>query len=105
MNGNPAYHAIGLAAATLLLLPLPVAILAGWTSPRLPSRAAVIPYAWALLCLYANALLNAMPRMLDAATGVVTACTAAGFAFSAAAVGCLIRAVWLSRRPTTRTEV
>uniref|UniRef100_A0AAU2K1P2 Uncharacterized protein n=1 Tax=Streptomyces sp. NBC_00049 TaxID=2903617 RepID=A0AAU2K1P2_9ACTN len=47
MNGNPAHHAIALAAATLLLLPFPVAIIAGWTPPKLPSRAAALPCAWA----------------------------------------------------------
>ncbi|MFG2875690.1 hypothetical protein ACGFYU_11905 [Streptomyces sp. NPDC048337] len=37
MNGNAAHHAIALAAATLLLLPLPVLVLAGWTPrPRNP---------------------------------------------------------------------
>lgn len=97
MNGNPAYHAVALATATVLLLPLPLAILAGWRLPRLPSRALAVPYAWALLCLYALAPLNAVPRMLDAPTSVVTACTAAALAFSAAAVACLIRAVWVSR--------
>lgn len=90
--------------ATLLLLPFPVAILAGWTPSKLPSGAAVVPYAWALLFLYALAPLNAVPRMLDAPASVVLACTAAGLLFSVAAVACLVRAVWFSRRPT-RTGV
>ncbi|MFK0222312.1 hypothetical protein ACIQWN_29485 [Streptomyces vinaceus] len=101
MNGNPVYHAIALAAATLFLLPLPVLILGGWTPGRFPSRAAARSYAYALLCLYALAPLNAVPRMLDASAGVVTACTAAGLAFSGAAVVCLVRVSWTGRRGTT----
>ncbi|MEV6954561.1 hypothetical protein [Streptomyces sp. NPDC051183] len=104
MNGNPAYHALALAAATLLILPVPVAMLAGWTPPRLPSRAAVRPYAYALLCLYALAPLNAIPRMVGAPAQVVTACTAAGLAFSGAAVAFVVRSVWVSRRPAVGTE-
>ncbi|MCX5406579.1 hypothetical protein OHA37_22230 [Streptomyces sp. NBC_00335] len=100
MNGNPAYHAIALAAATLLALPVPVAILAGWTPPKWPTRAAAVSCAWALLCIYALAPLNAIPRILDAPDPAVMACTAAGMVFSAAAVACLLRAVWVSRRPT-----
>ncbi|MFG2387768.1 hypothetical protein ACGFYF_02670 [Streptomyces lavendulae] len=92
MDGNPAYHAVALAAATLLMLPPAVAMLAGWTPPRLSSRAVVVPYAWAMVCLYANAPLNAVPRMLGAAPGVVTACMVVGLAFSAAAVALLVRA-------------
>ncbi|WP_329383270.1 hypothetical protein OG625_21085 [Streptomyces sp. NBC_01351] len=101
MNGNPAYHAIALAAATLLLLPLPVLILAGWTPRQFTSRATARSYAYALLCLYALAALNAIPRMLDASAAVVTACTAAGMAFSGAAVACLARVAWTGRRATT----
>ncbi|MFB7148497.1 hypothetical protein [Streptomyces virginiae] len=101
MDGNPAYHAVALAAATLLMLPPAVAMLAGWTPPKLASRAAVVPYAWALVCLYANAPLNAVPRMLGAAPGVVTACMAAGLAFSAAAVALLVRAAWAAQRGLT----
>ncbi|MFD8022577.1 hypothetical protein ACFV6G_19400 [Streptomyces lavendulae] len=100
MNGNPAYHAIALAAATLLILPFPVAILAGWTPPKLPSRDAAMPYAWALLCLYAHAPLNAIPRMLDAPYPAVMACMVASVVFSMAAVACILRVAWISRRPT-----
>uniref|UniRef100_A0AAU2JX94 Uncharacterized protein n=1 Tax=Streptomyces sp. NBC_00049 TaxID=2903617 RepID=A0AAU2JX94_9ACTN len=39
--------------------------------------------------------------MLDASASVVTACTAAGMAFSGAAVACLVRAAWTGRRATT----
>ena len=104
MNGNPAYHALALAAATLLILPVPVAMLTGWTPARLPSRAAVRPYAGALLCLYALAPLNAIPRMVDASAQVVVACNVAGLAFSGAAVACVVRSLWVSRRPGGGTE-
>lgn len=101
MNGNPAYHAIALAAATLILLPLPGLILAGWTPRRFTSRATARSYAYALLCLYALAPLNAVPRMLDASAAVVTACTAAGMAFSCAAIACLVRVACTGRRAAT----
>ncbi|WP_285444686.1 hypothetical protein [Streptomyces sp. ISL-44] len=41
MNGNPVYQALALAFATALILPFAVAMLAGWTPPRLSVRAAV----------------------------------------------------------------
>ncbi|MFJ9551302.1 hypothetical protein [Streptomyces erythrochromogenes] len=102
MNGNPAYHAIALAVATLLLLPFPVAIFAGWTPPKLPSRAAALPYAWAMLCFYALAPINAVPRMLDASADVVMACTAAGIVPTAAAFVLLVRAAGFPRQPASR---
>ena len=33
VNGNPLYHWIGPAVSTVLMLPVPVAMLAGWTPP------------------------------------------------------------------------
>ncbi|MCY0933871.1 hypothetical protein [Streptomyces sp. H34-S4] len=90
MNGNPVYHALALAAASVLLLPLALAMLAGWAPPRLRDRAALRTYAWALLCLYVLAPLNAIPRMADAPAAVVTGCSAAGLAFVAAAATLLI---------------
>ncbi|MFB6518469.1 hypothetical protein [Streptomyces sp. NPDC056401] len=104
MNGNPVYHAISLAAATLFVLPFPVAILAGWIPPKLPSRAAALPYAWALLCFYVLAPINAVPRMLDASATVVMACTAGGLVPTAAAVVFLVRATWLSPPSVSKTE-
>ncbi|MCY0941431.1 hypothetical protein [Streptomyces antarcticus] len=103
MNGNPTYHAIALVAGTLLVLPLAVAVLAGWTPRGLQGRRpAARPYAWALLCLYALMPLNAVPRMMDAAPGVVTACTASGFGLIGAACSFFVRAGLLHRR-TNRT--
>lgn len=99
MHGNPIYHALALAAATLLILPLPVAILAGWTPSTLPSRSSAVAYAWALVCLYAMAPLNTIPRMAGASMPVVTGCTVAGVAFSAIAAALLIRTAWVARRP------
>ncbi|MFF5701029.1 hypothetical protein ACFY7H_00705 [Streptomyces sp. NPDC012794] len=99
MNGNPLYHGIGLAVGTLLVLPLAVAVLNGWTPRGLRGRRlARRPYAWALLCVYGVMPLNAVPRMLDAPSGVVTACTGLGFAFIVAAAACFFRAERVSRR-------
>ncbi|MCC0100751.1 hypothetical protein K7B10_39585 [Streptomyces flavotricini] len=99
MNGNPTYHAIALAAGTLLVLPAPLAILTGWTPRGLRGRQlAARPYAWAVLCLYTLMPLNALPRMLDASAETVMACTVLGFVFIAAAVGCFIQAERTARR-------
>ncbi|WP_371591710.1 hypothetical protein [Streptomyces virginiae] len=99
MNSNPTYHTIALAAGTLLVLPVPLAILAGWTPRGLRGRRlAALPYAWAVLCLYTLMPLNAVPRMLDASADTVMACTVLGFVFIAAAVGCFIQAERTARR-------
>ncbi|MCX4776931.1 hypothetical protein [Streptomyces sp. NBC_01264] len=93
MNGNPLYHGIALAVGTLLVLPLALAVLGGWTPRGLRGRRlAVRPYAWAFLCLYAVMPLNAVPRMIDAPSGVVMACTGLGFGFVVAAAVCFLRA-------------
>ncbi|AYV25672.1 hypothetical protein EES41_02850 [Streptomyces sp. ADI95-16] len=105
MNGNPAYHALALVASTLLLLPLPVAIFAGWTPPRLGDRSTALPYAWAALFLYTLVPLNALPRMMNSPATVVMFCTGAGPLFSLAAVACLMRSYRCARRTTSsRTE-
>ncbi|MFJ6050512.1 hypothetical protein [Streptomyces sp. NPDC092307] len=102
MNGNPIYHAIALAAGTLLVLPLPLALLAGWTPRGLRGRQlAARPYAWAVLCLYTLMPLNAVPRMIDASADTVMACTVFGFGLIAAAVGCFIQAERTARRVAT----
>ncbi|MCX4806926.1 MULTISPECIES: hypothetical protein [Streptomyces] len=85
MNGNPAYHAIALAAVVLLVLPVFVAILVGWTPRGLRGRRpAARPYAWALLCLYTLMPLNAVPRVL--------VYTGLGFVPVTAALICFIQA-------------
>ncbi|MCY0955276.1 hypothetical protein [Streptomyces sp. H27-S2] len=105
MNGNPLYHGIALAVGTLLVLPLALAVLNGWTPRGLRGRRlAVRPYAWALLCLYAVMPLNAVPRMIDAPSGVVMACTGLGFGFVLAAVVCFLRAELTSHRVNTRAK-
>ncbi|WP_143568882.1 MULTISPECIES: hypothetical protein [Streptomyces] len=105
MNGNPLYHGIALAVGTLLVLPLPLAMLKGWTPRGLRGRRpAVRPYAAAFLCLYAVMPLNAVPRMIDAPSGAVTACTGLGFGFVAAAAMCFLRAERTSRRTDSRAE-
>ncbi|MFE0579693.1 hypothetical protein [Streptomyces sp. NPDC058874] len=99
MNAHPAVPAALLAAATLLLLPLPVALLRGWTPARLHSRVVARPYAYAMLGLYAQACLNTVPRMLDAPAGLTTACTAIGVAFGVVAAVFFLQAAARGRRP------
>ncbi|MFD3701362.1 hypothetical protein ACFWUZ_35565 [Streptomyces sp. NPDC058646] len=105
MNGNPLYHGMALAVGTLLVLPLALAVLNGWTPRGLRGRRlAVRPYAWALLCLYAVMPLNAVPRMMDAPSGVVTACMGIGIGFVVVAATCFLRAEWTSRRVNSRAK-
>ncbi|MGW1783435.1 hypothetical protein ACWCQQ_30500 [Streptomyces sp. NPDC002143] len=86
MNGNPLYHWIGLAVSTALMLPVPVAMLAGWTPPWLRKRQAGMRLrAYGLLCFYAIVLLNSIPRIADASYEAVMACMSVGFGFIAAA--------------------
>ncbi|MFD6225714.1 hypothetical protein ACFWFZ_02335 [Streptomyces sp. NPDC060232] len=98
MNANPSVQAVVLVAATLLLLPLPVALLRGWTPERLRSRAVARAYAFAMLGLYAQACLNTVPRMLDAPVGLTTACSAAGVALGVAAAVFFLQAAARGRR-------
>ncbi|MEU4683924.1 hypothetical protein [Streptomyces xinghaiensis] len=86
MNGNPMYHWIGLAVSTALVLPVPVAILAGRTPPSLRKRPAGLRLrAYGFLCGYALVLLNSIPRIADASYETVMACMGIGFGFIAAA--------------------
>lgn len=87
MNGHPGYHWIALAVSTVVLLPLPLALLAGWAPPWVSgSRAALRLRAYGFLCLYALVLVNAVPRIADASPRTVMACTASGLGFVAAAL-------------------
>ncbi|MEU9530407.1 hypothetical protein AB0D58_34220 [Streptomyces sp. NPDC048210] len=88
MNGNPLYHWIALAVSTTLMLPMPmpVAILAGWTPPWMRKRQAGMRLrAYAILCIYALMLVNGIPRIADASFETVMACSSVGFGFAAAA--------------------
>ncbi|MGW0952807.1 hypothetical protein [Streptomyces sp. NPDC002545] len=86
MNGNPLYHWIGLAVSTALMLPLPVAMLAGWTPPWMRKRQAGMRLrAYGFLCIYALTLINSIPRIADASYETVMACMYVGFAFGPAA--------------------
>ncbi|MCY0949075.1 hypothetical protein [Streptomyces sp. H27-S2] len=105
MNGNSLYHGIALAVGTLLVLPLALVVLNGWTPRGLRGRRlAVRPYAWAFLCLYAVMPLNAVPRMIDAPLGVVMACTGLGFGSVVVAAGCFLRAERASRCANSRAK-
>lgn len=86
MNGNPLYHWIALAVSTMLILPVPVAILAGWTPPWMRNQQAGMRLrAYGLLCIYALMLVNGIPRIADASIETVMACMNVGFGFTAAA--------------------
>lgn len=86
MNGNPLYHWMALAVSTALILPVPVAILAGWTPRWMRKRQAGIRLrAYGVLCVYALMLLNGIPRIADASYETVMACMSVGFGFIAAA--------------------
>ncbi|MFD5493793.1 hypothetical protein ACFYY3_02725 [Streptomyces sp. NPDC001812] len=93
VNGNPLYHWIALAVFTALILPLSVAILAGWTPPWIRKRQAGIRLrAYGFLCVYGLALVNGIPRIADASYEVVMACTTGGFGFIAATAVLLLLA-------------
>lgn len=86
VNGNPLYHWIALAVSTALMVPLPVAILAGWIPPWLRERQAGMRLrAYGILCIYALMLVNGIPRVADASFETVMAWMYVGFGFTAAA--------------------
>jgi hypothetical protein len=85
MNGNPLYHWIALAVSTAFMLPVPVAILAGWTPPWMRRRQAGMRLrAYGILCIYALMLVNGIPRIADASFETVMVCMNVGFGFTAA---------------------
>ncbi|MEZ3177904.1 hypothetical protein KYY02_03985 [Streptomyces pimonensis] len=91
VNGNPLYHWTTLAVSTALMLPVPVAILAGWTPPWMRKRQAGMRLrAYGILCIYAFILVNGTPRIADASFETVMACSSVGFGFIAAAVVLLL---------------
>ncbi|MBL3670900.1 hypothetical protein JL475_34130 [Streptomyces sp. M2CJ-2] len=87
MNGNPLYHWTALAVATVLTLPLSVAILAGWTPPWMRERQAGMRLrAYGMLGVYACMLANGIPRIADASIDTVMVCMYVGTGFMAVAV-------------------
>ncbi|MXM69009.1 hypothetical protein GR925_37870 [Streptomyces sp. HUCO-GS316] len=86
MNGNPLYHAMALAVSTALMLPVPVAVLAGWTLPWMRKRQAGMRLrAYGFLCGYTLMLLNGIPRIADASYETVMVCMSVGVGFGVAA--------------------
>ncbi|MBX9393009.1 hypothetical protein K4749_05275 [Streptomyces sp. TRM72054] len=80
VNGNPLYHWTALAVSTALVLPVSVAILAGWTPPWMRKRQAGIRLrAYGLLCIYGLMLVNGIPRIADASIDTVMTCMYVGF--------------------------
>ncbi|MDX2406454.1 hypothetical protein NJO91_25455 [Streptomyces microflavus] len=85
MNGDLLYHWIGLAVSTVLMVPVPVAILAGWTPPWMRKRLAGMRLrAYGVLCIYAHVLVNSVPRIADASFETVMVCMNVGLGFTVA---------------------
>jgi hypothetical protein len=86
VNGNPLYHWIVLAVSTALMLPVSVAILAGWIPPWMRRRQAGMRLrVYGILCIYAFTLVIGIPRLADASIETVMACMNVGFGFIVAA--------------------
>ncbi|WP_405746027.1 hypothetical protein [Streptomyces canus] len=86
MNGNPLCHWIAPAVSTALMLPVPVAILAGWTPPWMRKRQAGMRLrVYGILWIYTLMLVNGIPRIADASFETVMVCMNVGFGFTAAA--------------------
>ncbi|MCC9706665.1 hypothetical protein E4N62_16135 [Streptomyces sp. MNU76] len=83
MHGNPLYHWIALAVASVLLLLPAIALLRGWVPPWMRRRhtGGLRPRAYALLCLYGGMLANGVPRLANASYDVVMAAMLAGLGF------------------------
>ncbi|WP_432164964.1 hypothetical protein [Streptomyces sp. bgisy031] len=71
------WHWTGLAVFSLTLLPAGLALLTDRMPHRLHARLAPArPHGWALLCLWAAAPLNTIPRLADAPPAITLAATA-----------------------------
>jgi hypothetical protein len=85
------WHWTGLAVFSLTLLPAGLALLAGRIPHRLHARLAPArPRGWAVLCLWAAAPLNTIPRLADAPPAITLAATATAGAVAVA--GCALAA-------------
>lgn len=106
MNGDPLYHWVALAVSTVLMLPVPVAMLAGWTPPWTRKQQAGIRLrAYGILCVYAFMLANGIPRIADASIETVMACMNVGFGFLAAAAVLFLLAARKDSRARTAGPV
>ncbi|WP_432054772.1 hypothetical protein [Streptomyces sp. bgisy022] len=88
MNGDPLYHWAALAVATVLVLPIPVALLTGWWTPPWIAegqRAGMRLRAYGTLCIYGLMLVNGLPRIADASLETMMAWMYVGFGCIAAA--------------------
>ncbi|WP_426570094.1 hypothetical protein [Streptomyces canus] len=85
------WHWTGLAVFSLTLLPAGLALLTGRMPHRLHARLAPArPRGWALLCLWAAAPLNTIPRLADAPPAITLAATT--IAGVVAVAGCAVAA-------------
>jgi hypothetical protein len=99
MNGNPLFHTAGLVVCTLVLLPLPLLVLTGRAPARLRTRIAdPRSLALALIGFWLLVLINAVPRILGAGTGVVATCSAVAVLCGLGGVMFFFRAAWATAR-------
>ncbi|GJF29112.1 hypothetical protein KNE206_18120 [Kitasatospora sp. NE20-6] len=86
-------QAVFFLAYSAVMLPVPVALLAGWTPPRWRDRpAARRPLAAGLLLIWACGAVNACARLLGASPAALLVVTAAGLLLTAAGFAVLLRA-------------
>ncbi|WP_229841461.1 hypothetical protein, partial [Streptomyces brasiliensis] len=92
---------IGLAVSTALIVPVSVAMLAGWTLPWMRKRKAGMRLrAYGFLCIYAFIFVNSVPRIADASIETVMACMKVGCGFMAAFVVLML----LAERKDSRAQ-
>ncbi|WP_405012467.1 hypothetical protein [Kitasatospora sp. NBC_01539] len=81
-------------AYSAVMLPLPAALLAGWTPPRWRDRpGARRPLAVAVLLIWASGAVNAGARLLGAPPAALPAVTVAGLLLTTAGLALLFRTV------------
>ncbi|KOU37857.1 hypothetical protein ADK55_35470 [Streptomyces sp. WM4235] len=101
MNGNALFHAVGLVIATLVLLPLPLLILTGHAPAWVRTR--VVEPRWlalAMIGFWLPSLFNAVPRILNAGTGVVVACSLLGALLGLVGIAFFLRVAWATAQAT-----
>ncbi|MFF3432053.1 hypothetical protein [Streptomyces sp. NPDC002602] len=85
----------GLVIATLVLLPLPLLILTGRAPTWVRTRVAEPRWpAFAMIGFWLPSLFNAVPRILNAETGVIVTCSVVGALLAFVGIAFFFRAAW-----------